>query len=254
MSESPATADIRVLIVDDQQLMRAGFRIILESEPGIEVVGEAENGEQAVRQARALAPDVICMDVQMPGMDGLEATRLIVADPALASSVLVLTTFNREDYLFSALQSGASGFLLKNASPEELVNAVQVLARGDALLSPDVTRHVIAAATARADVGDTGLDTLVPRHSTSAPPLLEPVEIPRPADNPALATLTEREAEVLQFLAAGLSNAEIATRLYVGESTVKTHVSKVLMKLRLRDRIQAVIFAYEHGVTAAPRA
>ena len=262
MSESPAPADIRVLIVDDQQLMRAGFRIILESEPGIAVVGEAGNGEQAVAQARALAPDVICMDVQMPGMDGLEATRLIVADPRLAASVLVLTTFNREDYLFSALQSGASGFLLKNASPEELVNAVQVLARGDALLSPDVTRHVIEAATSRAGVGDTGLDTLVPRYSTSGPsaaepvsPLIEPVEIPQPSTgNSALTTLTDREAEVLQLLAAGLSNAEIAARLYVGESTVKSHVSKVLMKLGLRDRIQAVIFAYEHGVTAAHRA
>ncbi|MET0853726.1 MAG: response regulator transcription factor [Microterricola sp.] len=255
MSESPTAADIRVLIVDDQQLMRAGFRIILESEPGIEVVGEADNGEQAVAQAHALAPDVICMDVQMPGMDGLEATRLIVADPTLASSVLVLTTFNREDYLFSALQSGASGFLLKNASPEELVNAVQVLARGDALLSPDVTRHVIEAATARADVGDTGLDTLVPRYSTSKPSAAEPVEITQTGSAAsAIATLTEREAEVLQLLAAGLSNAEIASRLYVGESTVKTHVSKVLMKLELRDRIQAVIFAYEHGLTAAHRA
>ncbi|KQW08444.1 LuxR family transcriptional regulator [Leifsonia sp. Root4] len=250
MSDSPTTADIRVLIVDDQQLMRAGFRIILESEPGIEVVGEAENGEQAVAQARALAPDVICMDVQMPGMDGLEATRLIVADPTLASSVLVLTTFNREDYLFSALQSGASGFLLKNASPEELVNAVQVLARGDALLSPDVTRHVIAAATSSVSTGSTNGSA----GSTNEHPLIELVEIPQPADNAALATLTEREGEVLQFLAAGLSNAEIATRLYVGESTVKTHVSKILMKLGLRDRIQAVIFAYEHGVTAAPRA
>jgi DNA-binding NarL/FixJ family response regulator len=263
MSESLTPADIRVLIVDDQQLMRAGFRIILESEPGIEVVGEAGNGEQAVAQARALAPDVICMDVQMPGMDGLEATRLIVADPTLAASVLVLTTFNREDYLFSALQSGASGFLLKNASPEELVNAVQVLARGDALLSPDVTRHVIAAA--------------VSKGATATTPLSEPVEFPAGGDEssetaehrlrvpglpesglppfaPLRGALTEREAEVLQLLACGLSNAEIASRLYVGESTVKTHVSKVLMKLELRDRIQAVIFAYEHGITAAHRA
>ncbi|RZU63751.1 LuxR family two component transcriptional regulator [Microterricola gilva] len=250
MSESPSPADIRVLIVDDQQLMRAGFRIILESEPGIEVVGEAGNGEQAVAQARALTPDVICMDVQMPGMDGLEATRLIVADPTLAASVLVLTTFNREDYLFSALQSGASGFLLKNASPEELVNAVQVLARGDALLSPDVTRHVIAAATAGVSTGPTDERPLIEPVS----PLSEPLDIPQPTGDTALATLTEREAEVLQLLACGLSNAEIAGRLYVGESTVKTHVSKVLMKLGLRDRIQAVIFAYEHGITAAHRA
>ncbi|AMB60060.1 response regulator transcription factor [Microterricola viridarii] len=275
-------AVIRVLLADDQELVRAGFRIILESEPGIEVVGEAGNGEQAVAAARALAPDVICMDVQMPGMDGLEATRLITADPAVCSSVLVLTTFNREDYLFTALQSGASGFLLKNASPEELVNAVQVLARGDALLSPDVTRRVIAAAT-------TGIAPAArPSLSERALPLSEPVEIPRPVSTSstngrpeipglvstsstngrpeipgpaqtgstnehaaALASLTEREAEVLQLLALGLSNAEIAARLFVGEATVKSHVSKVLMKLALRDRIQAVIFAYEQGLTAA---
>ncbi len=257
MSDSHAEppASIRVLIADDQELVRAGFRIILESEPGIAVVGEAGNGEQAVAAARALAPDVICMDVQMPGMDGLEATRLITADPAISASVLVLTTFNREDYLFTALQSGASGFLLKNASPEDLVNAVQVLARGDALLSPDVTRRVIAAATAP------GFDTLVPRSSTSGGGATNETgstsgggatsETAQAAASAQLSSLTEREAEVLQLLAAGLSNAEIAGRLYVGEATVKTHVSKVLMKLALRDRIQAVIFAYENGVTAA---
>lgn len=248
------TAGIRVLIVDDQELVRAGFRIILESEPGIEVIGEAGNGEQAVAQARALQPDVICMDVQMPGMDGLEATSIIVADPELRASVLVLTTFNREDYLFTALQSGASGFLLKNASPEDLVNAVQVLARGDALLSPDVTRHVIAAATAQGTALPAGgLETLVPRDSTDETDGAAGAASAEPAasENRALAMLTERELEVLHLLAAGLSNAEIASRLYVGEATVKTHVSKVLMKLGLRDRIQAVIFAYENGVAAA---
>ncbi|SDR93350.1 response regulator [Microterricola viridarii] len=252
MTEPHPPAPIRVLLVDDQELVRAGFRIILESEPGITVVGEAGNGEQAVAAARALAPDVICMDVQMPGMDGLEATRLITADPALGASVLMLTTFNREDYLFTALQSGASGFLLKNASPEDLVNAVQVLARGDALLSPDVTRQVIAAATA---------PTPPPAAEHTPPPveppspLIEPVEIPAPGrGTPAsaqLASLTDREAEVLQLLAVGLSNAEIAARLFVGEATVKSHVSKVLMKLGLRDRIQAVIFAYEQGLMAS---
>lgn len=263
-AETPA---IRVLIADDQELVRAGFRIILQSEPGIEVVGEAGNGEQAVAAARALAPDVICMDVQMPGMDGLEATRLITRDAGIGASVLVLTTFNREDYLFTALQSGASGFLLKNASPEELINAVQVLARGDALLSPNVTRRVIAAAT-------TGIAPAAPPSlSERSLPLNELVKIPRPVSTgstngrpeiarpaptssanehtAALASLTERETEVLQLLALGLSNAEIAARLFVGEATVKTHVSKVLMKLELRDRIQAVIFAYEHGLTAA---
>ncbi|PPL14766.1 response regulator [Microterricola pindariensis] len=251
MTEPHPSAPIRVLLVDDQELVRAGFRIILESEPGIAVVGEAGNGEQAVAAARALTPDVICMDVQMPGMDGLEATRLITADPALGASVLMLTTFNREDYLFTALQSGASGFLLKNASPEDLVNAVQVLARGDALLSPDVTRQVIAAATAPTSPP---IALLSPPIELPAP-LIEPVEIPAPGRGaPAsaqLSSLTDREAEVLQLLAVGLSNAEIAARLFVGEATVKSHVSKVLMKLGLRDRIQAVIFAYEQGLMAS---
>ena len=212
-------APIRVLLVDDQALVRAGFRIILESEPGILVVGEAADGAAAIRQASILQPDVICMDVQMPGIDGLTATREIVADPASRAAVLVLTTFDREDYLFQALQHGASGFLLKNSSPEALVEAVQVLARGDALLSPRVTRRVIegfgrqAAQQPRVDVPD----------------------------------LTERETEVLAQIALGRSNAEIAVELFVGEATVKTHVSNVLAKLGVRDRIQAVVFAYENG-------
>ena len=210
---------IRVLLVDDQELVRAGFRIILNSEPGIEVVGEAANGSEGVRLALELKPDVICMDVQMPGMDGLEATRQIVADSGIASHVLMLTTFDRDDYLFAALSAGASGFLLKTASPENLVEAVQVLARGDALLSPRVTRRVIegfgrqAAQQPRVDVPD----------------------------------LTERETEVLAQIALGRSNAEIAVELFVGEATVKTHVSNVLAKLGVRDRIQAVVFAYENG-------
>ena len=209
----------RVLLVDDQALVRAGFRIILHSEPGIEVVGEAANGSEGVRLALELKPDVICMDVQMPGMDGLEATRQIVADSGIASHVLMLTTFDRDDYLFAALSAGASGFLLKTASPENLVEAVQVLARGDALLSPRVTRRVIegfgrqAAQQPRVDVPD----------------------------------LTERETEVLAQIALGRSNAEIAVELFVGEATVKTHVSHLLTKLGVRDRTHAVVYAYEHG-------
>ena len=209
----------RVLLVDDQALVRAGFRIILNSEPGIEVVGEAANGSDGVNLALELNPDVICMDVQMPGMDGLEAARQIVADPAIGSHVLMLTTFDRDDYLFAALSAGASGFLLKTASPENLVEAVQVLARGDALLSPRVTRRVIESFGRQA-------------------PQQPRVEVP---------DLTERETEVLTQIALGRSNAEIAVELFVGEATVKTHVSNVLAKLGVRDRIQAVVFAYENG-------
>ncbi len=212
---------IRVLLVDDQELVRVGFRIILQSEPGIEVVGEASDGAEAVQLARQLQPDVICMDVQMPGTDGIEATRLITADPAVESSVLILTTFQREDYLFDALQAGASGFLLKTARAEQLVEAVQVLARGDALLSPDVTRSVIQ-------------------------------QFSRPVVPAAPVGLTEREAEVLALVSRGLSNAEIAAELFLGEATIKTHVSKILIKLGVRDRVQAVVFAYDNGLVAPP--
>ena len=210
-----------VLLVDDQELVRAGFRIILNSEPGIEVVGEAANGADGLRLARELNPDVVCMDVQMPGMDGLESTRAIVADPGIASHVLILTTFDRDDYLFEALSAGASGFLLKTASPENLVDAVQILARGDALLSPAVTRRVIERFG-----------------QTDRAPAPERAQLPE---------LTDRETEVLAQIALGRSNAEIAIELYVGEATVKTHVSNVLTKLGVRDRIQAVVFAYENG-------
>jgi DNA-binding NarL/FixJ family response regulator len=211
-----------VLLVDDQELVRAGFRIILNSEPGIEVVGEAANGADGVRLARELNPDVVCMDVQMPGMDGLEATRAIAADESVTSHVLILTTFDRDDYLFEALSAGASGFLLKTASPENLVEAVQILARGDALLSPAVTRRVIER------FGQTAAPPAAPTRAT-------------------LPDLTDRETEVLAQIALGRSNAEIAIELYVGEATVKTHVSNVLTKLGVRDRIQAVVFAYENG-------
>jgi DNA-binding NarL/FixJ family response regulator len=243
---------IRVLVVDDQALVRGGFRTILDSEDGIEVVGEASNGDEAITRVTELAPDVICMDVQMPGMDGLEATRRITADATSTAAVLILTTFNREDYLFAALEAGASGFLLKNSSPEQLIDAVQVVARGDALLSPDVTRRVIEAAASRGS----RVEEAPRRHfETAASPdsRVEEAargrfETPSPAQPAALSTLTEREREVLELLAEGISNAEIAQRMWVGEATVKTHVSKVLMKLGLRDRVHAVVYAYEHGV------
>jgi DNA-binding NarL/FixJ family response regulator len=216
--------EIRVLLVDDHAMMRAGFRTILSLEDDIEVVGEATTGAEAVAAASALRPDVICMDVQMPDMDGLEATRLITADPAVDAAVLIVTTFDRDDYLFSALAAGASGFLLKNAGPEELVGAVRVVAGGDALLAPGVTRRVIERfATPDADGDVAGAPTLE---------LVDP--------------LTEREAEVLRLMADALSNAEIAARLFIGEATVKTHVSNVLQKLGARDRVQAVVLAHRH--------
>jgi DNA-binding NarL/FixJ family response regulator len=211
---------LRVLLADDQDLVRAGFRVILGMEDDIEVVGEAGDGLAAVELATTLRPDVVLMDVQMPGIDGIEATRRVLADGT--SRVVILTTYDREDYLFEALRAGASGFLLKNASPEDLVEGVRIVARGDALLSPEVTRRVIA------------------RFSTPS----APVPTHRPPE------LTDREFEVLVQLARGASNAEIATELYLGETTVKTHVSRVLTKLGLRDRTHAVVYAYEQGIVA----
>ncbi|MFJ4222310.1 response regulator [Curtobacterium luteum] len=224
-----AADDLTIVLADDQELVRAGFRVILESEPGLRVVGEAADGAQAVDAVVRLRPDVVCLDVQMPGVDGLEAARRIAAhdDPP---AVLVLTTFDHDDALFQALEAGASGFLLKNASPERLIEAVRTVAAGDALLAPDVTRRVISRATA------------TPAPGSSAGPA---------ASASAAVTgagLTERETEVLRLLARGLSNAEIARELFVGDATVKTHVSNVLQKLALRDRIQAVVWAFEHGV------
>jgi DNA-binding NarL/FixJ family response regulator len=212
---------ISVVLVDDQALIRTGFKMILESEEGIEVVGEACDGEQAVSISRSVRPDIVLMDVQMPKMDGLEATGRIARDAGIPSRIVILTTFERDDYVLDALRAGASGFLLKNSPPEELVHAVRVVAAGDALLAPSVTRKVIEGF------------------------------IGRPArrnNDEELRRLTERETEVLQLLATGKSNSELATLLFVGEGTIKTHVSSVLTKLGLRDRMQAVIFAYESGL------
>jgi DNA-binding NarL/FixJ family response regulator len=223
-----AADDLTIVLADDQDLVRAGFRVILESEPGFRVVGEAADGAEAVEAVRRHRPDVVCLDVQMPNVDGLEAARRIASLPD-PPAVLVLTTFDHDDALFQALEAGASGFLLKNASPERLIDAVRTVAAGDALLAPDVTRRVISRATATA-----------PPTSADAVPTADAAL--------ASAGLTERETEVLRLLARGLSNAEIAAELFVGDATVKTHVSNVLQKLGLRDRIQAVVWAFEHGV------
>ncbi|WP_434769648.1 response regulator [Curtobacterium flaccumfaciens] len=228
------TTDLTIVLADDQELVRAGFRVILESEPGFRVVGEAADGAGAVEAVQQLRPDVVCLDVQMPGVDGLEAARRIAALPD-PPAVLILTTFDSDDALFQALEAGASGFLLKNASPERLIDAVRTVAAGDALLAPDVTRRVISRATASAAVQPSATTTTATPSTTGEDAL-------------AAAGLTERETEVLRLLARGLSNAEIAAELYVGDATVKTHVSNVLQKLALRDRIQAVVWAFEHGV------
>jgi DNA-binding NarL/FixJ family response regulator len=233
------TTDLTIVLADDQELVRAGFRVILDSEPGFRVVGEAADGAGAVEAVQELRPDVVCLDVQMPGVDGLEAARRIAALPD-PPAVLILTTFDSDDALFQALEAGASGFLLKNASPERLIDAVRTVAAGDALLAPDVTRRVISRATASA--------AAQPSATTTATTATTDTTATTGDDALAAAGLTERETEVLRLLARGLSNAEIAAELYVGDATVKTHVSNVLQKLALRDRIQAVVWAFEHGV------
>jgi DNA-binding NarL/FixJ family response regulator len=217
---------IRLLIVDDQVLVRTGFRMILEAEPDLEIVGEAADGEEAIAEARRLRPDVVLMDIRMPRMDGVEATRQLASrspDAEGALRVLILTTFDLDEYVVEALRAGASGFLLKDVPPEDLVEAIRVVAAGDALIAPSVTRR------------------LLDRFAKLSPP----VEKAAPA---GMDQLTERELEVLRQMARGLSNAEIAAELYVSETTVKTHVGRILMKLGLRDRVQAVVLAYESGL------
>ena len=216
---------IRILLADDQALVRAGFRMILDAEPEMEVVAEASDGREAIDQARSTRPDVVLMDIRMPELDGLEATRrILAATPEDAGpKVLILTTFDHDEYVYEALRAGASGFLLKDTPPEQLVSAIHVVAAGDALLSPSVTRQVISEFVKGAG--------------------------PKPeAQFPRLRQLTAREREVLTLIARGLSNAEIARTLFVSETTVKTHVARILMKLDLRDRVQAVVLAYEAGV------
>jgi len=213
----------RVLIADDDDLMRAGLAAVLSSDPSIEVVGEASTGQEAVEGARRLRPEVVLMDVRMPDLDGIAATAAL-AGSGSSSRVLILTTFEQDDYVFGGLRAGASGFLLKRTRPEELIAAVHTVAAGEALLSPSVTRRVI--------------DRVAGDRPTVAP------------DAPPVEELTPREREVLELIAQGLSNAEIAAELTVEESTVKTHVKRILMKLGLRDRVQAVIFAYQTGVVS----
>ncbi len=216
-------APLRVLVTDDQRLVRSGFAMMMSVEDDIDVVAEAENGLEAYELARTLQPDLVLMDVQMPVMDGIEATRRIVADDL--SRVVLLTTFDRDDYLFAGLEAGASGFLLKNTDPDDLVDAIRSVGHGHALLAPEVTRRVIERMT-----------------SGTAP------DAPPTPQAERLGDLTRRETEVLTLLGRGLSNAEIAGELVLGPATVKTHVSSVLSKLHLRDRVQAVVFAYEAGL------
>jgi DNA-binding NarL/FixJ family response regulator len=211
---------IRVLLADDQTLVRAGFRSILDGEDGIEVTGEAADGAEAVRLARQLRPEVVLMDIRMPGLDGLAATREIAA--ATDVRVIILTTFDLDDYVYGALRAGASGFLVKDTEPAELIHGVRVVARGDALIAPSITRRLIAEFTARA------------RH---------------PDPGPRLSALTGREREVMALVAAGLSNDEIAARLVLSPATAKTHVSRIMTKTGVRDRAQLVILAYESGLT-----
>ena len=240
---------IRVLLVDDQALVRSGFKIILESEPDLTVVGEAADGAEAVALAAELTPDVICMDVEMPELDGIEASRQILSGAGAAQgnapAILILTTFGHERYLFDALAAGVSGFLLKTSRAEQLIEAVRQLAAGHALLGPDVTRAVLGRVASSAEshpggTGDAAANTPIADGDAAAS--ADPTE-----EAMLRAGLTEREREVLALVAEGRSNAEIAAALFLGEATIKTHVSNVLQKLGVRDRIQAVVWAHTRG-------
>jgi DNA-binding NarL/FixJ family response regulator len=220
----------RILLVDDQELLRMGFRMVLDAQEDLEVVGEAADGRKAIAAAAALAPDVILMDVRMPVVDGVEATRAIVGSGS-PSRIIILTTFDLDEYAYAALRAGASGFLLKDAQPTDMLSAIRSVASGDAVVAPSTTRRL--------------LDTMAHR-------LPDPQERPGPAADPRVDTLTPREHEVLAAVARGLSNAEIAERLVLSEATVKTHVGRILAKLELRDRVQIVVFAYDRGLVAPP--
>lgn len=224
-SSTSIERNLRLLLVDDQPLLRVGFRMVLESEEGLEVVGEAGDGAEAVRLTRELEPDIVLMDVRMPVMDGIEATRLIAAAQSPAR-VIILTTFDLDEYAFAGLQAGASAFLLKDVAPADLVHAVRLVASGDAVVSPRVTQRL--------------LETYV-RSTANA-------RSAEPQPDPLLKDLTPRELEVLRAMCEGLSNAEIAHRLYLSEATVKSHVRRILFKLHLRDRVQAVVYGYETGL------
>jgi DNA-binding NarL/FixJ family response regulator len=217
---------ISILLVDDQPMLRMGFRLVLDAQPDMHVVGEAGDGADAVRQTAATRPDVVLMDVRMPGVDGIEATRRIVATQS-PTRVLILTTFDLDEYAYAGLRAGASGFLLKDVPPPDLLSAIRAVASGDAVVAPSVTRRL--------------LDVFLPH-------LPDPAAASRHTVPPELATLTAREHEILIQVAAGLSNAEIAGRLVLSDTTVKTHVGRMLGKLGLRDRVQAVVYAYEHGL------
>lgn len=226
----PAPAPIRVLLVDDQALVRMGFRLVLESQPDLEVVGEAGDGDTAVALAHRLGPDVVLLDVQMPGRDGIQATALIT-EQVPAARVLILTTFDLDEYVYAALRAGASGFLLKDALPAEMISAVRAVAAGDAVLAPRITKR------------------LLEKYAQQLP--LPGADRDQTRRHPRLASLTEREFDVLAHVARGLTNAEIASHLGVSPATVKTHVGSILTKLGVRDRVQAVIIAYETGLVAS---